>query len=174
MRTGGPAATRAALATVHYLLSSEQTQCTALNVVLRRIDRTVMLHSGLSTGASLSGRITGGAFTLYASTGGRLGHQARKSPAGVGIGVSNLTLASAGAVIRLVMSSGDAELSAADVAMAAIAGINTRIADGTLWRDLIRADQDCRLPENTVDSLAFNDLFRDIERFISNEQRQAG
>lgn len=167
VRNGAEPTYKAVAAVVNYVLSNELTRCAAMDLALKRIDKGKAFQGTANTAGAIAGRIAGGAFTHFAATGGRYGAVLRNSPAKPGILASNFVLASAGAVVRLAIKTKGVRASAADLALAILAGSDGQLIRDTVWADIIRAVQICALKANAGDHSAFDKLFREIAGFRS-------
>lgn len=154
---------------VKYILANETTSCVALNTALERIDREKALSGTLSTANHLAGRYVGGLFTFHVTTGGRFGGKLRGStPMSVAIATSNFTLASSGAVIRLAIKTGGAQVSAADVAMAILAGTSRQVLSQDVWVELVKNVDTCTTEIDTSDHANFKKMFQNTKNFIAD------
>lgn len=154
---------------VRYIIANEASSCVALNTALERIDREKALSGAVDGTSHFAGRYAGGLFTLHSTTGGRFGTKLRAvKPVKLGLSGSNFTLASAGAVIRLAIKTGGAQVSAADVAMAILVGTSDRLMSKDVWIELVKNVETCSTQTDTLDHVNFKKMLQETQQFIAS------
>jgi len=169
VKFSSPYTFKAVSAVVNYVLADKLASCVALDQALKRIDRSRVGTSAANLSSAVAGRVAGGLFTTFAVTGGRFGTAVRRSPAQPGIIGSNFALATTGAALRLAIKTGGAETSAADLALAILAGTTKRVITSTAtWADIIRGVRDCSYQTNPKEEKHYNAIFRQIRQVRRN------
>lgn len=149
----------------NYLSRNQLTGCAALDAALQRIDRQRVVGGTVDAIGGVAGRYVGGLFTLYVSTGGRFGEFARKGPRRYGYLMSNLMLASLGALLRLATKTGAIGVTVADMAVVMLTGRAGAAFGNDQWVGIVRALQRCSLTVDAEDQESYRRLYHTLDLF---------
>jgi hypothetical protein len=111
------------------------------------------------------GRLGGGVFTSYASTGGRLGRRMINGPTKVGAGVANFILANTGAAVLTVKYGGK---DVASVFTAMLTGDYEHRIDSALYKELFREAVESREPLDQAEADALVKITEGILHCLRN------
>lgn len=171
---GFPAGYRYSSVVLNYLVHNQLPGCVALDVALQQIDRSRVLGDAIDLGSHMAGRMAGGLFTNYASTGGRFGQRLRSGPARYGMVPLNLILASLGALIRLAIASFNAPgFTVADIALAILTGRVGSFLSNDQWVAIYRGMQTCDLVIDSTDQEAYRQLYNSLRQFHEDVRQSA-
>ena len=154
-----------------YIFSGTLPENQKVRDAVTKIDRDATSKALAKFGIRVGGRISGSVFTLYASTGGRFGKFARQQPQKTGYTVSNLVLASTGALILLIIKSRGIGISIIDMWMAILAGQTSSIITDQQYRDVFQAVQSTNARGDMRGQEDFLKLNNEMKFFVDEVRR---
>lgn len=138
-----------------FLFTGATTDCEPIQKVLAKIDRGRLALGAVNTSSLLLGRAAGGYFTTYAATGGRFGHGVLPKAVRVGAPISNIILATIGAVIKLAIHTRGRGNDVVDLWVAILTGKTGPVLTSRQYRELFEAVRECTLPMDKGDYRSF-------------------
>ena len=168
---GFPLSYRLTSVVVKYLLRDELTRCASLDATLQRFDRMRILGGAVNLASAFAGRYAGGVFTLYASTGGRFGRNARTGAVRYGYIFSNLLLASTGSLVKLAIETRGVGVTVADMAIVMLTGRAGAAFTSDEWVAIYRGVEECALTIDLSDQEAYRLLNQALVEYHDEVRR---
>ena len=156
-----------------YLFTGETTTCEPIQKALAKIDRGRLALGTANAASRMAGRMAGGYFTTYASTGGRFGRGALPKTIRAGASISNTVLATIGAVIKLAIHTRGRGNDVVDLWVAILTGKAGPILTSQQYRELFEAVGKCALTMNQSDYRSFIDVPTMLASAVAEIRRRA-
>jgi len=141
-----------------FLFTGATTDCEPIRKALAKIDRGRLALGAANTSSLLLGRAGGGYFSTYAATGGRFGRGVLPKVARAGAPISNIILATIGAVIKLAIHTRGRGNDVVDLWVAILTGKTGPVLTSRQYRELFDAVGKCTLPMDKGDYRSFTEV----------------